>query len=469
MEYQDKYLKYKEKYLDLKNLAKLNGGGKNIIPEIIFLLGGPGSGKGTLGEKIAETYEYKPISAGDLLREEKDKPGSKNGKLIKEFILEGKIVPAEITISLIKDKILELNSKGFNKFLLDGFPRNKENLEKWNEIVGKSIKLKFVIFLNCSEKIMVERVLKRGLTSGRSDDNKETVEKRIKVYNEQTLPVIKHYEKLKMVNEIDSSKTADQVFNSVKKLFKNDNKSNNNKSNKSNKSNKYVIGVAGASGCGKTYFSEFLKKQLEKNFTVEIISCDDYYISYSDKKNSKGEWLTPVENGEPDYNWDIPIRLDLKLLKDDLIKFKSGKNISIPEYDFKVTHRKSKPKYTIKSDDVQVIIVEGLYVLYDKDLLNEFDLKIFIESDSEICLARRVFRDIGEGRRIDINASNEEKNKIFINLINVYKKNILPSYIQFIEPTKKNADLIINSEIDYSNTDIKIINFILKEVEDNIK
>jgi uridine kinase len=153
------------------------------------------------------------------------------------------------------------------------------------------------------------------------------------------------------------------------------------------------------------------------------------------------------------------------LLKEDLIKFKSGKDISIPDYDFKECHRKSKPKNTIGSD-VQVIIVEGLYVLYDEELLEEFNLKIFIESDSEICLARRVFRDIGEGRSVDINASSEQKNKAFVNLINVYKKNIRPSYIQYIEPTKKNSDLIINSEIDYANTDIKTINFIVKEVKD---
>ena len=105
-------------------------------------------------------------------------------------------------------------------------------------------------------------------------------------------------------------------------------------------------------------------------------------------------------------------------------------------------------------------------MLYDQKLLSEFNLKVFIESDSEICLARRVFRDIGEGRKVDINASNEKKTKIFNNLINVYKKNIRPSYIQYIEPTKKNSDLIINSEIDYANTDIKTINFIVKEVKD---
>jgi UMP-CMP kinase len=299
LKYQDKYLKYKEKYLALKNntAIKIHTGGANgTKTEVIFLLGGPGSGKGTLGEKIAETFEYKPISAGDLLREEKERPGSKNGALIKEYQAEGKIVPSEITIGLIKAKILELSSNGFHKFLLDGFPRNDENLKLWNEIVGDSIKLKFVIFLNCSEKIMIDRVLKRGQTSGRADDNIETVTKRIKVYNEQTLPVIKYYKKMKMVKEVDSSKTPEQIFNIVKKLFANNkimkgssnsNKNNSNKNNSNNSNNKYIIGVAGASGCGKTYFSNYLKELIEKDFSVEIISCDDYYKSYSEEKKSK--------------------------------------------------------------------------------------------------------------------------------------------------------------------------------------
>ncbi len=467
MDYQDKYLKYKAKYLELKNGEngenELEGGGKKIDSQVIFLLGGPGSGKGTLGEKISKKYKYELISAGDLLREEKQKPNSKNGELINKYQIEGKIVPSEITIGLIKSKIAELNSKGINKILLDGFPRNDENLEKWNEIIGDSIKFKFVIFLNCPEKIMIERVLKRGETSGRSDDNRETVEKRIKVYNEQTLPVIKYYKKLNKVKEIDASKNAEQVFDLVKKLFEKDIKKN--KSDKGDKNNKYIIGVAGASGCGKTYFSNYLKKQLEKNYSVEIISCDDYYKNYSEKKNSKGKWITPIENNEPDFNWDVPEVIDLKLLKEDLIKFKSDIDITIPDYDFKECHRKSKPKYTINSSSTQIIIVEGLYVLFDEDLREEFDLKIFIESDSEICLARRVFRDIGEGRKVDVNATNEEKNKIFNNLINVYKKNIRPSYIQYIEPTKKYSDLIINSEVDYSNTDTKTINLIVNEVQ----
>jgi len=180
----------------------------------VFLLG---SGKGTLCEKIAKIYNYEHVSVGDLLRDEK--ACSKHSELIKEYQIEGKIVPAEITIGSLKSKISELNSSGVYNILLDGFPCNSENLEYWNQIVGDSVKLEYVIYLNCSEDTMIDRVLKRGKTSGRMDDNEESVVKRIKVFNEQSLPVIKYYEKLNFVKQIDSCQTPEKVFDDVKKIF----------------------------------------------------------------------------------------------------------------------------------------------------------------------------------------------------------------------------------------------------------
>ena len=101
MSYQDKYLKYKINYSEYLNIKQSAGAEKTTKSEVIFLLGGPGSGKGTIGEKIAKTYNYELISAGDLLREEKSNPNSKYGELIKEYQAEGKILPSEITIGLI--------------------------------------------------------------------------------------------------------------------------------------------------------------------------------------------------------------------------------------------------------------------------------------------------------------------------------------------------------------------------------
>lgn len=249
---------------------------------------------------------------------------------------------------------------------------------------------------------------------------------------------------------------------------KNKNKSNINNNKK--KIEKYIIGIAGASGCGKTYFSDYLKKQLlEKNITVEIISCDDYYKSYSEKKNASGKYITPTENGDPTFNWDVPEVFDLKLLNNDLIDFNNNKNIKIPDFDFIELHRKEKPKIIIKSSQIQILIVEGLFVLYDEDIRSQLNLKIFIDSDSEICLARRIFRDIVEGRQVKEDATLEEKSNYFLRTIKTYKKNIQPAYIEYVEPTKIYADLIINSEIDYTNTKTKTVSFILDEIQTYFK
>jgi UMP-CMP kinase len=221
MSFRTKYLKYKEKYLNLKNLTGGVASAKANItkPEVIFLLGGPGSGKGTVGDRIVKEFDYQIIGAGDLLRAEARREGSEYGALIKEYQAEGKIVPSRITIGLIKARMLELSLQGYNKFLLDGFPRNKENFDLWNEIVGDSITLKFVIFLNCDEGRMIDRVLRRGQTSGRADDNEETVTRRIRVYNEETLPVIQRYRNINKLREINANGSADEVFETVRRLF----------------------------------------------------------------------------------------------------------------------------------------------------------------------------------------------------------------------------------------------------------
>ena len=92
-------------------------------PIVIFILGGPGSGKGTQCELIQTNFKFHHLSAGDLLRAERNKPGSENGALIQKYIDEGKIVPSQITIALLEQAMKE---KGWEngKFLIDGFPRN---------------------------------------------------------------------------------------------------------------------------------------------------------------------------------------------------------------------------------------------------------------------------------------------------------------------------------------------------------
>lgn len=105
-------------------------------PEVVFILGGPGAGKGTLCRYIVENFGYAHLSAGDLLREERVKPGSEYGELIETHIRNGTIVPVEITCSLI-DRAMQTSENPHHRFLIDGFPRNQDNLDGWNKVLSR--------------------------------------------------------------------------------------------------------------------------------------------------------------------------------------------------------------------------------------------------------------------------------------------------------------------------------------------
>lgn len=101
--------------------------------EVLFILGGPGAGKGTLCYHISKQYGYVHLSAGDLLREERMKPGSQYGELIENHIKNGSIVPVAITCSLL-DRAMQASDNPHKRFLIDGFPRNQDNIDGWNEV-----------------------------------------------------------------------------------------------------------------------------------------------------------------------------------------------------------------------------------------------------------------------------------------------------------------------------------------------
>lgn len=186
-------------------------------PNVVFVLGGPGAGKGTQCDKIVEQFNFVHLSAGDLLRQERSRPGSEFGELIEDHIKQGKIVPVEITCKLLEK---EMHSKGGNKFLIDGFPRNQDNLLGWEKTMSDKVRLRFVLFFDCSDEVCRGRCLGRGIAgSGRSDDNEESLRKRIVTYVNETKPIIKHYEELNLVRTIDASRGPDEVFKDVCKLF----------------------------------------------------------------------------------------------------------------------------------------------------------------------------------------------------------------------------------------------------------
>ncbi|CAL1534440.1 unnamed protein product [Lymnaea stagnalis] len=184
---------------------------------VVFVLGGPGAGKGTQCEKIQETFGYQHLSAGELLRQERLAKGSQYGEEIEKHLKDGSIVPVAITCSLLHR---EMESSSKNNFLIDGFPRNKDNLDGWNEAMNGVAQVKRVLFFDCPDQVCVDRCLSRGLTSGRSDDNAESLKKRIQTYRESTMPIVDHFRKINLVSEIQGDKSADEVFEDVKKVFK---------------------------------------------------------------------------------------------------------------------------------------------------------------------------------------------------------------------------------------------------------
>lgn len=175
---------------------------------VVFVIGGPGAGKGTQCSLLADMYgaRVQHLSAGDLLREERARPGSIYGDLINTFITEGRIVPFEITISLLQ-KAMECRKA--ECYLIDGFPRAIDQGEAFERAICQSSAL---IFFDCPEEVLTERLLARGKSSGRTDDNIASIHKRFVTFKNATVPVLEHYQKKVPVFVIDSSTSPREIL-----------------------------------------------------------------------------------------------------------------------------------------------------------------------------------------------------------------------------------------------------------------
>ncbi|KAG5979226.1 hypothetical protein E4U43_006925 [Claviceps pusilla] len=180
---------------------------------VVFVLGGPGAGKGTQCANLVKKYGFIHLSAGDLLRAEQERPGSQFGDLIRDYIKNGLIVPMEVTIQLLENAMKEAlaasSSPSKGRFLIDGFPRKLDQAYKFEDSVCPA---KMVLFFDCPEKVMEQRLLERGKTSGRADDNAESIRKRFRTFVETSMPVVDYYEKQGKVVKVDATPTPDAVF-----------------------------------------------------------------------------------------------------------------------------------------------------------------------------------------------------------------------------------------------------------------
>jgi UMP-CMP kinase len=182
---------------------------------VVYILGGPGSGKGTQSAHLVEHYGFTHLSAGDLLREEQDREGSEYGELIKSYIKEGLIVPMEVTVKLLENAMrAKLDEQGTGRFLVDGFPRKMDQAAFFEQAVCPS---RCTVFLDCPEEVMRKRLLHRGLTSGRADDNEESIVKRFRTFVETSMPVVTHFEAEDRVVKVDADKEETEVYGDIVK------------------------------------------------------------------------------------------------------------------------------------------------------------------------------------------------------------------------------------------------------------
>lgn len=182
----------------------------------LILFGPPGSGKGTQSEKLIDKYGLIHLSTGDLLRKERTNE-TRLGLEAKRYMDQGQLVPDEVVIGMI-GSALDTNP-GAKGFLFDGFPRTVAQAEALDKLLqGKNTEIASVLALMVSEKELIERLLNRGKTSGRSDDvNESIIRARIAEYENKTAAVANYYDKFGKVKRIKGEGTIDDIFGLLSK------------------------------------------------------------------------------------------------------------------------------------------------------------------------------------------------------------------------------------------------------------
>jgi len=182
---------------------------------ILILLGPPGAGKGTQCERLAERYNIVQLSTGDMLRAAVA-AGTEMGIKAKEVMDRGDLVSDDIVVGIIADRLAEAECA--NGCILDGFPRTVAQAEALDQMIAdKGLKLNHVISIEVDEKALFARIEKRAAETGgaRSDDNAETLKKRLGVYHEQTAPIIPYYRDKGLLKTVDGMQEIQQVSESL--------------------------------------------------------------------------------------------------------------------------------------------------------------------------------------------------------------------------------------------------------------
>jgi UMP-CMP kinase len=191
-------------------------------PKVVFVLGGPGAGKGTACTRLVEEGGWAHLSAGDCLRAERKREGSANGELINNYIAEGKIVPVAITIALLLAEMDRLGKEGTTQFLIDGFPRNLDNYDGWNSQAGASTDVLGCICMECPFEILTARIMNRAKEAAaageevRKDDNMESLTKRFETYKTESMPIMEKYREQGLEYQVTADGGKEEVYAAFK-------------------------------------------------------------------------------------------------------------------------------------------------------------------------------------------------------------------------------------------------------------
>lgn len=184
----------------------------------------------------------------------------------------------------------------------------------------------------------------------------------------------------------------------------------------------FVIGIAGGSGSGKTTFTQKVLS-LVPDPRVTILSQDSYYLPRQPDRLKVHD----------EANFDHPDALDWALLRSHLEQLRKGKKVEVPIYDYKVSKRKSK---TITQGPCSVLIVEGIFGLWDEEIRKLMDLKVYLHVESDIRFIRRLFRDL------------QDRGRTLEDIIRQYYETVRPMHQLYLEPTRQYADVIVGEETD---------------------
>ncbi len=186
----------------------------------IILLGPPGAGKGTQAKRIEEAHSIVQLSTGEMLRAAVAS-GSELGKEAKAIMDKGQLMPDDLMVQMISERIDEPDCK--NGFILDGFPRTVPQAEALDRMLGdKGLKLDAVIELRVADEVLVERIETRiaeSVDGARSDDNVETLKRRLEVYHQQTAPILPYYSDKGILKVVDGMDSIDGVSGQIQGIL----------------------------------------------------------------------------------------------------------------------------------------------------------------------------------------------------------------------------------------------------------